>query len=44
MAMCEGYGAKHMRAQAAEFPGYAGKFHCFLKGRVLQQLALIHLS
>jgi len=31
-----------MQAQAAEFSGYAGKFRCFLKRRVLKQFVLIH--
>ena len=31
-------------AQAAEFPGYAGKFDCFLERIVMQQFVSIHLS
>jgi len=32
-----------MRAQAAEFSGYAGKTLCFFERRILRQFVSIHL-
>jgi hypothetical protein len=32
-----------MQAQAAEFPGYAGKFRCFLEEKSSRQFFSIHL-